>query len=204
MSLATPSGRKVLMNPLSKWLAPVALLALLLVEVGTAWGQQDPDVFPTVTVTPASYTVDLQPSRPDETVSIYALLDPPGGTFTYEVAGPTVECTASGGPGLVIRGYFPLGGWRVTFTQADDGKTYTYTLIASNGAGVSKPATCTVTVKWNPAGGGGGVPTSLCLPTHSARSARIRGRFIVRGSLRGPRHPANPSPIARIHGWPCA
>ena len=37
VSLATPSGRKVLMNPLSKWLAPVALLALLLIETGTAW-----------------------------------------------------------------------------------------------------------------------------------------------------------------------
>ena len=34
-------------NPLSKWLMPVALLALLLVEVGTAWGQD-----PTAPVTP--------------------------------------------------------------------------------------------------------------------------------------------------------
>ena len=52
----------------------------------------------------------------------------------------------------------PLGGGTVadengysilTFTQADAGKTYTYTLIASNVAGVSKPATFTITVKWN-------------------------------------------------------
>ena len=67
VSLATPRGRKVLMNPLSKWLAPVALLALLLMEVGTAWGQTD--VLPTITVSPASYTVNLQPSRPSERVS---------------------------------------------------------------------------------------------------------------------------------------
>ena len=52
-------------NPLSKWLAPVALLALLLVEVGTAWSQTD--VLPTLTLTPASYTVNLQPSKTNYT-----------------------------------------------------------------------------------------------------------------------------------------
>ena len=131
-------------NPLSKWLAPVALLALLLVEVGTAWSQTD--VLPSLTVTPASYTVNLQPSKTNETVNIGR-----SGTFAYEAAGspkPTVECTASGGPPLHRDGG-DLKPWVVTFTQADDGKTYTYTLIASNVAGVSKPATCTVTVKWN-------------------------------------------------------
>ena len=131
-------------NPLSKWLAPVALLALLLMEVGTAWGQTD--VLPTITVSPASYTVNLQPSRPSETVSI--LPSGGGGQFSYKSAGspkPTVECTVSEGPP-------PSGGdggWSANFTQADDGKTYTYTLIASNVAGDSKPATCKVTVKWN-------------------------------------------------------
>ena len=141
VSLATPSGRKVLMNPLSKWLAPVALLALVLVQTGTAWSQTA--VLPTLTVTPASYTVNLQPSKTNETVNIGR-----SGRFAYKAAGspePTVECTASGGPPL-DGGY---ASWQVTFTQADDGKTYTYTLIASNVAGVSKPATCTVTVKWN-------------------------------------------------------
>ena len=130
-------------NPLSKWLAPVALLALLLMEVGTAWGQTD--VLPTITVSPASYTVNLQPSKTNEMVNI----GPSSGRFAYKAAGspePTVECTASGGPPLRPGGYVS---WQVTFTQADDGKTYTYTLIASNVAGVSKPATCTVTVKWN-------------------------------------------------------
>ena len=52
VSLATPRGRKVLMNPLSKWLAPVALLAMLLIETGTAWGQVVP--VPPITPTPPS------------------------------------------------------------------------------------------------------------------------------------------------------
>ncbi len=47
VSLATPSGRKVCMNPLAQWLMPVALLALLLAGMGTAWGQD-----PTAPVTP--------------------------------------------------------------------------------------------------------------------------------------------------------
>ena len=71
-------------NPLSQWLAPVALLALLLMEVGTAWGQTD--VLPTITVSPASYTVNLQPSRPSETVSILLGV---GGQFSCKSAGST-------------------------------------------------------------------------------------------------------------------
>ena len=84
-------------NPLSKWLMPVALLALLLVEVGTAWGQTD--VLPTITVTPASYTVNLQPSKPSEEVRIgrdnRAIF-----TFNSKSTGspePTVALTSSGG-----------------------------------------------------------------------------------------------------------
>ena len=147
VSLATPSGRKVCMNPLAQWLMPVALLALLLVEVGTAWGQTD--VLPTITVTPASYTVNLQPSKTNALVEIRSG-PASAGPFGYEAKGsprPTVECTASGGPPVEDNG--GAGYWKVSFTQADDGKTYTYTLKATNVAGVSKDATFTITVKWN-------------------------------------------------------
>ncbi len=154
VSLATPRGRKVCMNPLAQWLMPVALLALLLVEVGTAWGQTD--VLPNVTVNHGGYLVNLEPSKTNEVVRI----GPGAGSgyqFIYKAAGspePTVECTASGGPRVEDAG--GAGYWQVSFTQADAGKTYTYTLIASNVAGVSKPATFTIAVKWNgPAIGAG-------------------------------------------------
>ena len=153
MSLATPRGRKLCMNPLAQWLMPVALLALLLVEVGTAWGQTD--VRPTITVNKPTHLVNLELQKTNEVVTISWA----GGTsaqFIYKAAGspqPTVECTASGGPPVEDNG--GAGYWKVSFTRADDGKTYTYTLRASNAAGETF-CTFTITVKWNGAAIGAG------------------------------------------------
>ena len=62
-------------NPLSKWLMPVALLALLLVEVGTAWGQD-----PTAPVTPVGPGVTppvVTPPVVDPPVVTPPVVDPP-------------------------------------------------------------------------------------------------------------------------------
>ena len=131
-------------NPLSKWLAPVALLALLLVEAGTAWGQ-DPTAptaaRPTVSITdgPANKATITLPRGladgivGDATVTVVARA---GGTpppvlkiELYSGASPVGVPinSATGGP----RGATDSS-LSHTFGPSDDGKTFTYLVTATN------------------------------------------------------------------------
>ena len=173
VSLATPRGRKVLMNPLSKWLMPVALLALLLVEVGTAWGQD-----PTAPIAAKPALSGITGPANGGTITL------PRGLADGIVGSQAVDMSATAkatpDPGLKIELYsgaravgVPIdsidgtlqsrvpaptayrGLLTHTFTPADEGKAFTYLITATNminGKVQTAMESRTVTVKATPLG----------------------------------------------------
>ncbi len=127
------------------------LAALLLAGNETAWGQTDKK--PSITVTPKSITINLQPSKPTQDVLVHPL---GAGDFNYKATGsprPKINLAATS-PNAPAWNAGEQEYWATTFIRANVG-THTYALTATNLVG-SATTTFTVTVTWK--GDGGAAP----------------------------------------------
>ena len=155
-------------NPLSKWLMPVALLALLLVEVGTAWGQD-----PTAPVTPVGPGVTppvVTPPVVDPPVVTPPVVTPPVVTppvVTPPVVTPPVVTPPPGG-GPPITGTNGTGRQKSARELYREGRTPSGALKAiiptRATASDQSPANRTnprMALRLGLAGGGGGNSTNV-------------------------------------------